>query len=470
MADVNQAQTRKEVYIQNTFNRAVEYAQERIDYVLRFARSVSKSDRTATEVSRPDITTNSDPITSADYSIAGGASNTVVSCSAPDNTLKLTGVTGSDVSPGTLIQFIIISKPNPGTQDLPTDGIVIGSTNTLSDRSWEYTWNGNVPGYSLTEGQGYGIKCVLPTGKYTIMKFEYECTTSNSDLSGAVSSDDRGVINTDDPGYSISGGASTTVLSCSAPDSGLTFSGSTGSAVSPGTVIQLKIFNKPGSAIQDLPAEGIIIGTANTRNDGSWEFSWNGNVPGYTLTNGQTYGVKCMLPSGKYTLVGFVDQCSGSTAAASSDLTSNIPDQNNFSSVVNSLDTPAKAARYTQAHFTYVWHDGCISYPPEEFFRLQHGDCKDVATFLSYIIAQQGYDAKIISFKYYKDGVEMGHVVTLFTDLDSKMKYATTPDVTVFREVTSINDLLAKECLRLGVPEIAEYIVYPAGSLDVCVH
>jgi hypothetical protein len=299
--------------------------------------------------------------------------------------------------------------------------------------------------------------------------------------------------------YSIMGGVSNDVLSCSAPDNSLTFTGSTGSAVPSETVIQLKVFNKPGSGIQDLPAEGILIGSTNTRNDGSWEYSWDGNVPGYSLTKGQEYGVKCILPIGKYTLVGFVYQCAGSTSdTASSDQRftpigstmkvivpqkpQNIPvisspqvnqvvtDTNSFSSVVNSLDTPAKAAQYTQAHYTFVWHDGCVSYPPEEFFRLEQGDCKDVATFLSYIIAQHGYDAKIISFKYYKDGIEMGHVLTLFTDLDGKMKYSTIPDVTVLREVTSINDLLAKECQRLGVPKIAEYKVYPAGSLDVCVH
>jgi PKD repeat protein len=469
MADLNQAQARKEVYIQNTFNRAVEYAQERMNYVLSFARSISKSDRTSTEVSRPDITTNSDPITSVDYSIAGGASNTVVSCLAPDNTLKLTGVTGSAVSPGTLIQFIIISNPNSGTHDLPTEGVVIGSTNTLSDRSWEYTWNGNVPGYSLTNSQGYGIKCVLPSGKYTITKFEYQCTTSKGDLSGAVSSDDSRVANTVDPDYSISAKSSNTVLFCSAPNNVLTISGSTGSAVSPGAIILLKVFNKPGSGIQDLPADGILIASRITQNDGSWEYSWNGNVPGYTLTNGQTYGVKCILPSGKYTIVGFVYECIGSISGTSTQVATAIPDTNSFSSLVKSLDTPAKAAQYTQAHYNFVWHDGCISYPPEEFYRLEKGDCKDVATFLSYIIAQHGYDAKIISFRYSQNGEEEGHVLTLFTDADGKMKYSTIPDVTVFREVTSIDDLLAKERVRLSATEIAEYKIFPAGARDVCV-
>jgi hypothetical protein len=348
--------------------------------------------------SSPETIPTPTPIPNMDYSIMGGVSNDVLSCSAPDNALTFTGSTGSAVPSGTVIQLKVFNKTGSGTQDLPTDGILIGSTNTRNDGSWEYSWDGKVPGYVLKNGQEYAVKYLLPSGKYTIVKFTYQCA------------------GTDDIDYSIMGGVSNDVLSCSAPDNSLTFTGSTGSAVPSETVIQLKVFNKPGSGIQDLPAEGILIGSTNTRNDGSWEYSWDGNVPGYSLTKGQEYGVKCILPSGKYTLVGFVYQCAGSTSdTASSDQRftpigstmkvivpqkpQNIPvisspqvnqvvtDTNSFSSVVNSLDTPAKAAQYTQAHYTFVWHDGCVSYPPEEFFRLEQGDCKDVATFLSYIIA-----------------------------------------------------------------------------------
>ena len=226
-----------------------------------------------------------------DYSIMGGVSNDVLSCSAPDNALTFTGSTGSAVPSGTVIQLKVFNKTGSGTQDLPTDGILIGSTNTRNDGSWEYSWDGKVPGYVLKNGQEYAVKYLLPSGKYTIVKFTYQCA------------------GTDDIDYSIMGGVSNDVLSCSAPDNSLTFTGSTGSAVPSETVIQLKVFNKPGSGIQDLPAEGILIGSTNTRNDGSWEYSWDGNVPGYSLTKGQEYGVKCILPSGKYTLVGFVYQC-----------------------------------------------------------------------------------------------------------------------------------------------------------------
>lgn len=141
----------------------------------------------------------------------------------------------------------------------------------------------------------------------------------------------------------------------------------------------------------------------------------------------------------------------------------------NFSFVVENLDTPLKAAQYTQKKFIFESHGKCTSYSPEEFFTVARGDCKDYATFLSYLIAEHGYDAKVVAFKYYKGSNRNAHVVTMFTDTDGKMKYATTPDVTKFREVSSIDDLFDKECKRLGVNSVANYTVLPAGSVDACV-
>ncbi len=140
-----------------------------------------------------------------------------------------------------------------------------------------------------------------------------------------------------------------------------------------------------------------------------------------------------------------------------------------FNSVVKSLDSAQKASEYTDARFTFVYHEGCRSYSPEEFFRLGNGDCKDYATFLSYVLAKHGYDTKIVSFKYFVDGTRKGHVVTLFTDQDGAMYYMTTPDVSIMRSVTSVDNLLQKECARLKVPTIANYTVLQAGTQDTCV-
>jgi len=157
------------------------------------------------------------------------------------------------------------------------------------------------------------------------------------------------------------------------------------------------------------------------------------------------------------------------TTKSDSGINSALLTSENFTYVVENLDTPVKATQYAQEKFTFVYHDGWVSYSPEIFFKGLKGDCKDYATFLSYVLAKHGYDAKIVSFIYYDHTSRNGHVVTLFTDTDGKMKYVTTPDVTKFREVTSVEDLLAKECVRLGVPSIAKYQVHPAGTLDVTI-
>lgn len=155
---------------------------------------------------------------------------------------------------------------------------------------------------------------------------------------------------------------------------------------------------------------------------------------------------------------------------ASSLVPSALLDSKNFSYVVENLDTPLKIAQFADAKFSYEYHDGCISYPPEEFFFKTLGDCKDYSTFFSYILAQHGYDSKIVAYKGYIDGKRTAHVVVLFTDTDGRLKYATLPDMSVFRDVNSLDDLLAKECSRMGIPTISNYTIYPAGSLDPCIY
>ena len=218
--------------------------------------------------------------------VSGGLSNTELSCDPPNNTLQFSGNTY--VAPaGTLVQLKLFDLPDSGTHDLPLDGILIGSTNTRNDGSYEYRWNGNVPGYRLKNGQEYFMKAVFPdSGLSTGGSFRYMCTGTNVD-------------------YSVSGRTSSPSLSCYPPVYTLQFLGSTGPAVTPGTQIQLKLFNMPDASNQE-----ILIGSTNTRNDRSWEYTWNGNVPGYMLKNGQEYGVKAMLPDGTYTKMSFLYLCS----------------------------------------------------------------------------------------------------------------------------------------------------------------
>ena len=140
----------------------------------------------------------------------------------------------------------------------------------------------------------------------------------------------------------------------------------------------------------------------------------------------------------------------------------------NFTFVVERLNTPEIASQYTNAKFTFGYHDGCKSYPPEDFFRIGMGDCKDYATFLSYVLDHHGYEVNMIAFKYFKNGARNGHVVTLFTDDEGTMYYMTTPDVSILRKVSSLEDLFDKEGERLGFESIASSRTLPAGSLDTC--
>ena len=151
-----------------------------------------------------------------------------------------------------------------------------------------------------------------------------------------------------------------------------------------------------------------------------------------------------------------------------SKLTPDVLASKNFTYVVEQLDTPEKVTQYAKAKFTYGVHGRCIAFSPEEFFTLQQGDCKDYSAFISYVLAAHGYDAKVFAFHYRDMASQQGHAVALFTDTDGRLKYASTPDVSIIRTVASVDDLLAKEIARLDASKIDAYSIYPAGSLQAC--
>jgi hypothetical protein len=142
----------------------------------------------------------------------------------------------------------------------------------------------------------------------------------------------------------------------------------------------------------------------------------------------------------------------------------------NFIDVIRQLDTPLLAAQYTNEKFTFFDDRSCKGYTPQEFFSAGKGDCSDFAGFFAYALAAHGYDAKKVSYKYYdSEGTWWGHVVAVFTDKDGQLKYATTPDFTVFRNVSSLDDMISKEKVRLGFKEIVgNYRIHDPESTDVC--
>jgi len=159
---------------------------------------------------------------------------------------------------------------------------------------------------------------------------------------------------------------------------------------------------------------------------------------------------------------------------SSSQLPAGILDSTDFAYVVENLDTAEKTAAYTKEKFTFYDRKTCIGQTPSEFFTERKGDCLSYANFFSYVLSQHGYDVKKVSFKYHEGGNAWGHVVTLFTDRDGQLKYVTTPDQRVFRNVSSIDDLIAKEQTRLEIPTLdikngkPNVVTIAVGDLSSC--
>lgn len=139
-----------------------------------------------------------------------------------------------------------------------------------------------------------------------------------------------------------------------------------------------------------------------------------------------------------------------------------------FTEVVNKLDTPEKLLAYMKENFKYKYHEGHISYSPEEFFYIKEGGCKELATFGSYVLEQHGYEVKIMLLKLSGELVGQ-HAVTLFRDKDDKLKYITNNMKYIeIIEVESVEDVLVRETERLGC-DITKYGFVPAGSTYVWV-
>jgi hypothetical protein len=148
-----------------------------------------------------------------------------------------------------------------------------------------------------------------------------------------------------------------------------------------------------------------------------------------------------------------------------SETTKELTDSSNFTAVVEQLTTPEKTLQYMSDTFIFTKHyPGLVSYTPEEFFRIRKGDCKDYATFFSYILAQHGYYAEIVSIKYSGSG----HSVTVFQDDDGQLKYQSSDKMNGFRNVSSLEDLLKKEEYRSNAGPVVRYKVLPPGSVNMC--
>jgi hypothetical protein len=136
----------------------------------------------------------------------------------------------------------------------------------------------------------------------------------------------------------------------------------------------------------------------------------------------------------------------------------------NVSFVVDRLTTPGKTLSFLREAITFEVHGRWVSYTPEEFLAKKRGDCKDYATFFSYVLARHGYTTEIISLRY--DG-NWGHVVVVFRDDDGQLKYMSSDKMNGFRKANSVEDVVEQEKKRLGKTSLT-YRILPAGSVDMC--
>ena len=137
----------------------------------------------------------------------------------------------------------------------------------------------------------------------------------------------------------------------------------------------------------------------------------------------------------------------------------------NLSFVVDRLTTPEKTLSFMREAFMEdLDHSGWISYTPEEFLLKRKGDCKDYATFFSYVLSRHGYDAKVVGLHY--NDTPGGHVVSIFKDTDGQLKYMSNDKLNGFRKVNSLDDLVQMEKKRLGAN--LNVTALPAGSVNTC--
>jgi hypothetical protein len=139
-----------------------------------------------------------------------------------------------------------------------------------------------------------------------------------------------------------------------------------------------------------------------------------------------------------------------------------------FTTAIAGLTTPKKVSDFLLKKVQFLPHDGCISYWPEEFYKLKQGDAKDYATFASYILGRKGYYPNIVSFVWYgKKGERNEHTVVMYKNSNGTYQYMSNGKI--LDKVISVPDLLQKEQKRLRASRIGNYLILPPGTKNVCV-
>ena len=132
------------------------------------------------------------------------------------------------------------------------------------------------------------------------------------------------------------------------------------------------------------------------------------------------------------------------------------------------LDKPGELSSFLLDEFEWVYHDGCISYWPEQFYELGEGDCKDFARLASSVLAYHGYYAEVVSYSGYRpDDTRFGHVVVIYERPDGVLRYMSNGEV--MGEVESVQELLEQAADNANA-RIGHYLVRAPGTASVCTH
>lgn len=144
-----------------------------------------------------------------------------------------------------------------------------------------------------------------------------------------------------------------------------------------------------------------------------------------------------------------------------------------FNNIHRVLNSPQEVVDFASDYFTVKFHDGPISYEPETFFELKHGDCKDFATFYSYILDKKDFYSKVLSYEiFFENGERRGHAFAIFRDKDGLFKMIIHEPGIIKGAYNSIEELKKSEEEKLeasvGKIKRKKWHILDAGSINMC--
>jgi len=138
------------------------------------------------------------------------------------------------------------------------------------------------------------------------------------------------------------------------------------------------------------------------------------------------------------------------------------PDDLEFITLIEELDTPQKISDYMKENFVYEAH--AIYAPnPYTLWEIKKGDCNDFATFGVFVANYHGYETYLIKILY--DNTFKKHWIAVYVEEEDKMSFTDNQYYSLYFGKTYFNTF--KEIVEFDVmlritgwPEWSKYIVY----------